>query len=54
MSGAKKVKSWMDDIANKLGGYDKLLKLVAMSAAALFIALNADKITGFLSGMPLL
>lgn len=41
----------MDDIANKLGGYDKLLKLVAMSAAALFIALNADKITGFLSGI---
>ena len=51
LSGAKKVKSWMDDIANKLGGYDKLLKLVAMSAAALFIALNADKITGFLSGI---
>lgn len=51
LRGAKKVKSWMDDIANKLGGYDKLLKLVAMSVAALFIALNADKITGFLSGI---
>ena len=51
LRSAKKVKSWMDDIANKLGGYDKLLKLVAMSAAALFIALNADKITGFLSGI---
>lgn len=51
LSGAKKVKSWMDDIANKLGGYDKLLKLVAMSAAALYIAFNTDKITKFLTGV---
>lgn len=51
LRGAKKVKSWMDDIANKLGGYDKLLKLVAMSAAALYIAFNADKITKFLTGV---
>lgn len=51
LNGAKKVKSWMDDIANKLGGYDKLLKLVAMSAAALYIAFNTDKITKFLTGV---
>ena len=51
LRGAKKVKSWMDDIAHKLGGYDKLLKLVAMSAAALYIAFNADKITKFLTGV---
>lgn len=51
LRSAKKVKSWMDDIAKKLGGYDKLLKLIAMSAAALYIAFNADKITKFLTGV---
>ena len=48
LSGAKKVKSWLDEVARKMGGYEKLLKLIAMAAAAVFIAMNATAITKFL------
>lgn len=50
LSGAKKVKSWLDEVARKMGGYEKLLKLIAMAAAAVFIAMNATAITKFLEG----
>lgn len=47
---AKKLKRWLDDIADKMGGYEKLLKLIAMAAAAVFIATHSASITAFLKG----
>nr|DAG11150.1 MAG TPA: Tape measure domain protein [Caudoviricetes sp.] len=47
---AKKLKRWLDDIADKMGGYEKLLKLIAMAAAAVFIATHSASITTFLKG----
>lgn len=39
---------WLSD---KLGGTDKLLKLLAISAGAIFLALNGSKILGFLKNV---
>lgn len=50
LTRAKKIKSWLDDVAKKMGGYEKLLKLIAMAAAAVYIAMNATAITKFLYG----
>lgn len=47
---AKKLKRWLDDIADKMGGYEKLLKLIAMAAAAVFIATHSAEIKAFLKG----
>lgn len=47
---ARKLKRWLDDIADKMGGYEKLLKLIAMAAAAVFIATHSASITAFLKG----
>lgn len=47
---AKKLKRWLDDIADKMGGYEKLLKLIAMAAAAVFVATHSASITAFLKG----
>lgn len=51
LTRAKKIKSWLDDVAKKMGGYEKLLKLIAMAAAAVYIAMNATAITKFLEGV---
>ena len=51
LTRAKKIKSWLDDVAKKMGGYEKLLKLIAMAAAAVYIAMNATAITKFLYGV---
>lgn len=51
LTRAKKIKSWLDDVAKKMGGYEKLLKLIAMAVAAVYIAMNATAITKFLYGV---
>ena len=47
---AQKLKRGLDDIADKLGGYEKVLKFIAMSVAAVYIATHSESITKFLSG----
>lgn len=44
----EKVRIRLQWLAERLGGTDNLLKLIAISAGAIFIALNASKIVGFL------
>lgn len=48
MSKAQKITSWLKILGDKLEGTDKVLKLIAFSAAAIFLAMNAQKITAFL------
>lgn len=47
---AQKLKRGLDDIADKLGGYEKVLKFIAMAVAAVYIATHSESITKFLSG----
>lgn len=47
---AQRLTSWLKNIAEKLGGVEQLLKLIAMVAAALFLATNGNKILSFLVG----
>ena len=48
ISVMEKVKTRLEWLAEKLGGTDNLLKLIAISAGAIFLALNAGKILNFL------
>lgn len=48
MSKAQKITDWLKHLGDKLEGTDKVLKLIAFSAAAIFLAMNAQKITAFL------
>ena len=50
MGKAQRLTSWLKNIAEKLGGVEQLLKLIAMVAAALFLATNGSKILSFLAG----
>ena len=47
---AQKFTSWLKSVADKLGGVEQLLKLIALAATALFLATNGNKILSFLSG----
>ena len=47
---AQRLTSWLKNIAEKLGGVEQLLKLIAMVAAALFLATNGNKILSFRVG----
>lgn len=48
LSVIAKVKTRLQWLAEKLGGTDKLLKLIAITAGAIFLALNGQKILQFL------
>lgn len=48
MTFAQRIKTRLEWLADKLGGTDKLLKLIAITAGAVFLALNAGKIVSFL------
>lgn len=48
LSVIEKVKTRLQWLADRLGGTDKLLKLIAITAGAIFLALNAGKILSFL------
>lgn len=44
----KRVTGFIERLSERVGGFDNLLKLVAVTAAAIFVALNAQKILAFL------
>lgn len=46
-----KVRNGVMWLSEKLGGTEKLLKLVAVAAGSIFLAMNGAKILGFLKGM---
>ena len=48
MTFAQRIKTRLEWLGDKLGGTDKLLKLIAITAGAVFLALNAGKIVSFL------
>ncbi len=48
MTFAQRFKTRLEWLADKLGGTDKLLKLIAITVGAVFLALNAGKIVSFL------
>lgn len=47
---AQKFTSWLKSVSDKLGGVEQLLKLIALAAAALFLATNGNMVLSFLSG----
>jgi len=47
----RKLQDGFMKLANKVGGVEKLMKLLAVVAGAIFVALNADKILTFLNGV---
>jgi tape measure domain-containing protein len=51
MEVLKKATTFVERLADRVGGFDNLLKLVAVTAAAIFVALNAQKILAFLAGV---
>lgn len=48
---AQRIKTRLEWLADKLGGTDKLLKLIAITVGAVFLALNAGKIVSFLKNV---
>lgn len=48
MTFAQRFKTRLEWLADKLGGTDKLLKLIAITVGAVFLAINAGKIVSFL------
>lgn len=48
MTFAQRFKTRLEWMADKLGGTDKLLKLIAITVGAVFLAINAGKIVSFL------
>ena len=48
MSVLRKAQDGFMKLANRIGGVDKLVKLLAISAGAIFVAMNAGKILAFL------
>ena len=51
LSAIDKIKTRLQWLADKLGGANKLLKLIAISAGAIFVALNAGKIQNFFKSL---
>lgn len=51
MTFAQRIKTRLEWLADKLGGTDKLLKLIAITVGAVFLALNAGKIVSFLKNV---
>ena len=47
----RRVTDWFVRFSSKVGGVTKMLKLLAISASAIFIALNAGKILSFLKAL---
>lgn len=50
MSAARQIQTRLEWLSEKLGGTEQLLKLVAIAAGAIFVALNGAKILAFLKG----
>ena len=50
MSAARQIQTRLEWLSEKLGGTEQLLKLVAIAAGAIFLALNGGKILAFLKG----
>lgn len=51
MSAINRLRNGVLWLSDKLGGTDKLLKILAISAGAIFLALNGGKILGFLKNV---
>ena len=51
MSAINRLRNGVLWLSDKLGGTDKLLKILALSAGAIFLALNGGKILGFLKNV---
>jgi tape measure domain-containing protein len=51
MNVLKKLQAWVERVSKKFGGIEKIFKLVAIAGGAIFLALNADKILGFLKSV---
>ena len=51
MSVLRKAQDGFMKLANRIGGVDKLVKLLAISAGAIFVAMNAGKILAFLKSV---
>jgi tape measure domain-containing protein len=47
----RRLMDWFLRLADRLGGISNLMRLLAISAGAIFLALNAKKILGFLSNV---
>lgn len=52
MNWLDKAVAFIDKLSNQLGGIENLLKLIAIAAGSIWLALNAGKIMGFLNGIP--
>lgn len=52
MNWLDKAVAFVDKIADKLGGFENLLKLIAIAAGSIWLGLNAGKIMGFLGKIP--
>lgn len=51
MNWLDKAVAFVDKVADKVGGMENLLKLLAMAAGAIWIALNGSKILSFFKGL---
>lgn len=51
MTFAQRIKTRLEWLADKLGGTDKLLKLIAFTVGAVFLAINKGKIVSFLENV---
>lgn len=51
MTFAQRIKTRLEWLADKLGGTDKMLKLIAITVGAVFLAINAGKIVSFLKNV---
>lgn len=52
MNWLDKAVAFVDKLADKLGGFENLLKLIAIAAGSIWLGLNAGKIMGFLGKIP--
>ena len=48
LAALKKLQTWLEKISNAVGGFDNLLKILAITAGTIFISMNAGKILTFL------
>lgn len=46
----KRLQTWLERVSKAVGGFENLLKILAITAGAVFIAMNAGKIMTFLKG----
>lgn len=51
MNWLDKAVAFIDKIADKVGGFENLLKLIAIAAGSIWLALNAGKILSFFKGL---